>query len=120
MRTPRFTLKSAALGANALLVAGCVANARVDVAGVPSAQEPQRSAPAPAKPVDALPRSDLLASGSRTSSYGGDDEFILVRPGDTLGSLAHQHGVSAQALYSANALTSDQLIVGQHLILPRR
>lgn len=43
----------------------------------------------------------------------------IVRPGDTLSSIAAQYGVSAQALMAANNLTNpDFIYVGQKLVIP--
>lgn len=43
---------------------------------------------------------------------------IEVRPGDTLYGLSRRHGVSVNALMSANGLRSSNLRVGQRLTLP--
>ena len=42
-----------------------------------------------------------------------------VRAGDTLGRIAHQHGVSVNTLKQANRLTSDRIHVGQTLLIQR-
>jgi LysM repeat protein len=44
----------------------------------------------------------------------------VVRPGDTLGTIAFRHGVTVDALRQANALTSDTLYVGQVLTITNR
>jgi LysM repeat protein len=41
-----------------------------------------------------------------------------VQPGDTLSSIAQQFNVSVEALRAANGLTTDDLLVGQELIIP--
>lgn len=67
------------------------------------------------------------ASAHGPSAYGGSGasgpvaasgDTIEVRPGDTLYSLSRRHGVSVNALKSANGLTSDSLRPGQQLHLP--
>ncbi len=42
-----------------------------------------------------------------------------VQHGDTLSELAHQAGTDSRAVLRANCLTSDQLDVGQRMLLPR-
>ncbi|MCC7251568.1 peptidoglycan DD-metalloendopeptidase family protein [Hyphomicrobium sp.] len=49
---------------------------------------------------------------------GATGDMIEVRPGDTLYSLSRRHGVSVNALKSANGLTSNDLRPGQQLHLP--
>ena len=49
-----------------------------------------------------------------------DDTPYMVRPGDTLASIAAAHGATAQALADANGLTDPDLIqTGQVLMIPR-
>jgi LysM repeat protein len=43
---------------------------------------------------------------------------VLVRPGDTLFSIARRHGVTLAALRAANGLKSDAIQIGQRLRLP--
>lgn len=45
--------------------------------------------------------------------------MIVVRPGDTLYSLARHHGVSVAALAEYNRLTSNSIHAGQTLALPQ-
>lgn len=42
-----------------------------------------------------------------------------IQPGDTLSGIAHQYQVSEQALRAANGLDSDQILVGQTLVIPQ-
>lgn len=52
-------------------------------------------------------------------SAQGDSQTYVVQAGDTLESIAAQHGVTIQALADANALADPNLIfVGQELIIP--
>lgn len=41
-----------------------------------------------------------------------------VKAGDSLGKIAHQHGTSVAAIKSANNLTSDNIRLGQKLVIP--
>jgi N-acetylmuramoyl-L-alanine amidase len=45
----------------------------------------------------------------------------LVRPGDTLGGIAHNHGVSIHSLARANGIANPNLVrIGQYLVIPTR
>ena len=44
-------------------------------------------------------------------------EIIVVKPGDTLWSLARKYRIGLNRLRSINALTDDQIEVGQILLL---
>ncbi len=47
------------------------------------------------------------------------DSAYVVRPGDTLGSIAARFGVSASALARANGITNpDRIYIGQNLVIP--
>jgi LysM repeat protein len=49
------------------------------------------------------------------------DSAYVVRPGDTLGSIAARHGVSATAIARANGIKNpDRIYVGQNLVIPGR
>lgn len=58
------------------------------------------------------------ASGGGYGAAAASGDTIEVRPGDTLYSLSRRHGVSVNALRSANGLSSDALRPGQQLVLP--
>lgn len=45
--------------------------------------------------------------------------YYTVRSGDTLGEIAHKHGVSISALKRANGLRSDVLQIGKRLKIPK-
>jgi LysM repeat protein len=47
------------------------------------------------------------------------EEIYTVRFGDTLTSIARNHGTTVRELRSSNALLSDQLVAGQQLRMPR-
>ncbi|WP_447973532.1 LysM peptidoglycan-binding domain-containing protein [Nitrospira sp. Kam-Ns4a] len=43
---------------------------------------------------------------------------VTVQPGDTLWSIAHQHGLTVEALKGANGLEHDVIVTGQELLIP--
>lgn len=53
-----------------------------------------------------------------TAAVPDPPSTIIVRPGDTVASLAKRHRTSVEVLRTLNALTGDGLIVGRALILP--
>jgi LysM repeat protein len=67
----------------------------------PKVSAPKTTAPKSAKAVPA-----------------GPGTAYVVKSGDQLGSIARRHGVKADAIRKANALTSDKLTVGQKLTIP--
>ncbi|HEX2843560.1 peptidoglycan DD-metalloendopeptidase family protein [Hyphomicrobium sp.] len=96
-------------------------------------RQPSYSA-AQQQPAYAPPQGGYPAANSSPNSYSGGSpggyavappapatasgETVEVRPGDTLYSLSRRHGVSVNALKSANGLTSNGLHPGQQLRLP--
>lgn len=57
--------------------------------------------------------------GSRSDWNGGGRAVVTVRSGDTLSSIARQHGVSMPALAGANGISDPSLIrIGQQLVIP--
>jgi hypothetical protein len=65
-------------------------------------------------PVDTVAQEDPAAAPVAAS----DGHEYTVVPGDTLTEIARDHGVSVEEIMSANQLVSDQILVGQVLILP--
>ncbi len=55
--------------------------------------------------------------GTRLASLA-DRHQVIVRGGDTLSGIAHQYQVSPGTLRDVNGLTSDQIQVGQVLLIP--
>jgi len=53
-----------------------------------------------------------------TTSGGKDGKEYVVQKGDTLSTIARTHGTSVAALKKANNLASDDLKVGQKLLIP--
>lgn len=49
---------------------------------------------------------------------GSENNYYTVKKGDTLYSIANQYGISVDALKKANNLTSNNLTIGQTLIIP--
>jgi len=58
------------------------------------------------------------ATGATGSGANGGDKSYVVKSGDTLFKIAKTYGVSAKALRSANQLRTDQIKVGQKLVIP--
>lgn len=125
-----------------LLIAGCTANARMDLS---SYQPPKRTAATAEPGVEetapptrgdrayadkALPPASGERGGrgpevmtwgaARSEPSDGRNEVHIVREGDTLYSIAQQNGVTLAMLYSANGLLNDRLTPGQHILVPRR
>lgn len=50
----------------------------------------------------------------------GDASSYKVQPGDSLGKIAVKFGVSLKALREANNLSSDKIIAGQSLAIPKK
>ncbi len=68
---------------------------------------------------------DALQLGQKliipTSSTASDPGYHVVRPGDTLWSVASRHGISVSQLQAANRLPNpDALRLGQTLVIPSR
>ncbi len=64
----------------------------------------------------AVPREHETAKALILNADGA--QHIVVKPGDSLTTLARKHGVSVTALKHANRLQSDRIRIGQHLIIP--
>lgn len=114
-----------------LLLAGCTANARLDVSEF-RPQDQQAAGGEPARPVrygNEITEPADRAGGPRvvngweadhekTSSMKSNEVYV-VREGDTLYNVARRHGVTLAMLYSANTLINDRLTPGQHILIPR-
>ena len=46
------------------------------------------------------------------------EQPYLVRPGDTLSSIARRYGTSVEAIMAANRMFSAEIRIGQQLIIP--
>lgn len=76
----------------------------IAVAPTPAAPPPAAAPPSPTAPAGTV-------SGKK----------YVVQPGDTLGSIAQQFGVTVDAIIKANNISNPDLIqVGQELIIPGR
>lgn len=62
--------------------------------------------------------SELTAQQSKTSTKPASPGYHQVKQGESLGVIATRYKVSVTALKSANNLRTDQLKVGQRLVLP--
>lgn len=60
----------------------------------------------------------VLAEAAVAAPIQADSGYV-VRPGDTLGTIAARYGVSAAALARANGITNpDRIYIGQNLVIP--
>lgn len=113
-----------------LLVIPGVSGDVADAAGKqPQPQQPARdvavlpSAPAVRNPqggqaAQAEGAQVAAANGAAQPARGGSAAGYSVQPGDTLTKIARKHGVSVDALKSANAISGTSLKVGQMLVIP--
>ncbi len=60
-----------------------------------------------------------LSSISKAIGTGGGGNLYKVRSGDTLEKIARKHGTSIEAIKRANGLTSNTIISGQNLRIPK-
>lgn len=72
--------------------------------------------PAPASSVSAPA---AIAPAAAETSAGGEQPY-KVKSGDTLTTIAKNHGVTVKALRSANNLTTDKIKVGDKLKIPAK
>ncbi len=68
------------------------------------------TAPKATAPKTAAPKAAKESNGPST--------VYVVKSGDSLGSIAHSHGVKVDAIRKANNMTSDKLSVNQKLTIP--
>jgi nucleoid-associated protein YgaU len=71
--------------------------------------------------VEAQSALQALASGTgftSTPTPQSQQTTYVVRSGDTLFSIARRYGITVQAIMAANGLTSNNIRVGQQLIIP--
>lgn len=67
---------------------------------------------------DSLSADDASMFGASTKTMPNGTDFYVVKPGDTLFSVAHEHGTTENALARANGLSlTEPLIVGDQLYL---
>jgi murein DD-endopeptidase MepM/ murein hydrolase activator NlpD len=113
-------LRVAAMLSLALLVGSC--GARRDAAPVvmngPGAPAPDRIETAPVPPMAPIPQSTRPRPNPAPPS--GPGQRIVVRPGQSVGYLAQQYGVSKHAIIEANHLTPPEykIEIGQTLVIP--
>lgn len=60
------------------------------------------------------------SSEQATSEKPANGETYVVKKGDALSIIARRHGVSVKALKSANNLSSDNIRIGQKLVIPAK
>jgi LysM repeat protein len=69
-----------------------------------------------------VPPSSATAQQTAARSEPAPDpnhEVYVVRRGDSLSKIAREYGTTVRALRSANNLTSDRILVGQKLLVPK-
>lgn len=64
------------------------------------------------------PPSPRMAAGATGSVSNGGDKTYVVKSGDTLFKIAKTHNTTPKALRGANRLRTDQIKVGQKLVIP--
>ncbi len=71
---------------------------------------PKFTAPKSTAPKTSAPKTSKERNGPGTA--------YVVKSGDSLGSIAHSHGVKVDAIRKANNLTNDKLSINQKLTIP--
>ena len=66
----------------------------------------------------AVPPPTRTAAGATASATNGSEKTYVVKSGDTLYKVARTYGTTAKALRAANHLRTDQIKVGQKLVIP--
>jgi LysM repeat protein len=66
------------------------------------------------------PTRAVSATGGTFSGANGAEKTYVVKSGDTLFKIAKNYGVSAKTLRTANNLRTDQIKVGQKLVIPTK
>lgn len=59
----------------------------------------------------------IRQSASYSNRVNSNSRFYVVRRGDTLGRIASRHGISVNALRSANSIRGNAIRVGQRLVI---
>ncbi len=83
--------------------------------------QPPTSATQPAPTTEPAPTGSPIVpteEGTTLSGQSVQGQVYIVQQGDTLYSIARAYGVSVDAIKQANGLTSDDIYVGQQLIIP--
>ncbi|HKQ37065.1 MAG TPA: LysM peptidoglycan-binding domain-containing protein [Verrucomicrobiae bacterium] len=68
----------------------------------------------------AVPAPTRTATGSPGNGTSTGEKTYVVKSGDTLFKIAKNYGVSAKTLRTANHLRTDQIKVGQKLVIPTK
>lgn len=68
----------------------------------------------------AVPAPSRVATGGTGIGTNGGEKTYVVKSGDTLFKIAKNYGVSPKALRSVNNLRTDQIKVGQKLVIPNK
>ncbi len=59
------------------------------------------------------------ASNGTTATTSSGEEIYIVKSGDTLSTIATRHHTTVKAIKSANGLTTERIVVGQKLKMPK-
>ncbi|TKB71004.1 MAG: LysM peptidoglycan-binding domain-containing protein [Nitrospira sp.] len=70
-----------------------------------------------ASAADPLTSNDALLGSGESGSHGGSAVYHLVKPGETLFKISKRYKVEVRSLRNWNRLESDQLEVGQRLVV---
>ncbi|HET7077950.1 MAG TPA: LysM peptidoglycan-binding domain-containing protein [Chloroflexia bacterium] len=122
---PGITSPSSGISISSRPVSGAAAPAAAAPARAPAASQPVsqpaastgggNTTTAPSGVINSVPLQG--AQGALITPYLAP-AFYIVRPGDTLDTIAAMYGTTASSLRTYNRLTSDQLQIGQVLYLP--
>lgn len=84
----------------------------------PYARKQAKAAPAVSHKTAPKPQSKAVVSSGSAAAVAGGGEYV-VQSGDMLSKIAVKHGTTVKALREANKLTSDKIVVGQKLVIPK-
>ena len=113
----RRQLRAAAVVSLAILAASCGGNRHeAPVMNGLNGAAPDRIEAAPVSPMAPIPRS----SRPQTAAPSGPGQRVVVRPGQSVGYLAREYGVTKRAIIEANNLTPPEykIEIGKTLVIP--
>jgi murein DD-endopeptidase MepM/ murein hydrolase activator NlpD len=113
----RRRLRAGAVLSAAILVASCGGNRHeAPVMNGLNGAAPDRIEATPVSPMAPIPRS----SRPQTAAPSGPGQRVVVRPGQSVGYLAREYGVTKRAIIEANNLTPPEykIEIGKTLVIP--
>ena len=113
----RRRLRAGAVLSAAILVASCGGNRHeAPVMNGLNGAAPDRIEATPVSPMAPIPRS----SRPQTAAPSGPGQRVVVRPGQSVGYLAREYGVTKRAIIEANNLTPPEykIEIGKTIIIP--